>query len=105
MEVSRSDAFARTMRISRRGIGVYYVFIFTFAFGTRSTRGREFAPEVVPSPAGVSTRKVYPTNYSSSLRDPGQLNRSGTLDSNMYFHIRHFFCRFKFKLSGLLVEN
>jgi len=52
--------------------------MFMLVFGTRVTRGREFAPEVMPLPAGVSTRKVYPTNYSSSLRDPGQLNRSGT---------------------------
>ena len=79
MEVSRSDAFAQTIRISRREIGIYYVLIFMIVFRVRTIRGREFAPEVMPLPAGVSTHEVYPTNCSSSLSDPGQLNRSGTL--------------------------
>ena len=53
--------------------------IFLIVFSVRTIRGREFAPEVTPLPAGVSTHEVYPTNCSSSLSDPGQLNRSGTL--------------------------
>ena len=80
MEVSRSDAFAQTIRISRREIDIYYVLIFMIVFSVRTIRSREFAPEVMPLPTVVSTHEVYPTNCSSSIRDPRQLNRSGTIN-------------------------